>query len=162
MGLDSFLQKIEVFQGLKERELTSLDPCCQEKSYRQNNKLFGEDEEAACLWAVKKGEVDLRFDLPGRDTSDETTIATITEGKCFGWSGMVPPYKYRLSAYCVSRTCQVILISREKLFQLFERDPRIGYVVMTNIATVIGTRFQKLQEEMIIREGLDIRQRRDF
>lgn len=162
MDLTNCLEKLEIFQGLNETQRAALKRCCIEKTYHQGEKLFGENEEATCLWALNEGQVDLRFDLPCRESSQETTIASISEGKSFGWSSMVPPYKYRLSAYCVTKMCQVIQIDRKMMIEFFEGNPGIGYVVMTNLAKIIGTRFHQLQEEMVIREGDDILHRRDF
>ncbi len=162
MDLTKCMEKTGVFQDLNETQWANLKVCCIEKTYHQGEKLFGVSEEATCLWTLNEGQVDLRFDLPGRESSRETTIASILEGRSFGWSSMAPPYKYRLSAYCVSKICRVIQIDRKMMIQLFEGNPGIGYVVMTNLAKIISTRFHQLQEEMIIREGYEILHRRDF
>jgi len=159
MDLIDFLGNVEIFRGLNERELTAIQPYCNQKNFRQGEQIAGENEEAANLWVVVDGQVDLRFDLPGRDTSKETTITSLSRGKSFGWSSLVPPYRYRLSSYCVSEKCQVFQIDKIRLIQLFEGDTRIGYVVMTNIAMVIGSRFHQLQDEFILREGHDIMHR---
>ena len=64
----------------------------------------------------------------------------------FGWSSLVAPHKYRLSAYCATKSCQVIQIKREKLIELFKRDSKTGYLVMSNLVEIIGRRFRRLQD----------------
>ena len=121
-----FLRSVEVFKGLIDSRLTGFEEHCRELEFRQNDKLFSEGEDASCLWMVKEGRVDLRFDLPDRSTSTKNTISSISEFMTFGWSSLVAPHKYRLSAYCATQTCKVIQIEREKLVDLFKQDSKIG------------------------------------
>lgn len=86
----------------------------------------------------------------------EDTISTLTEGMPFGWSSLVPPNKYRLSAHCASRSCKTIKISRDRLLQLFEDDAQLGYRVMAKVMIVVGQRFHQLQDEVARRRGYDI------
>ena len=144
-GLD-FLRRVEVFKGLIDSQLGGLKDHCREMEYRQNEKLFSEGDDASCLWIVKEGRVDLRFDLPDRSTSTKNTISSISEFKTFGWSSLVAPHKYRLSAYCATKFCKVILLEREQLVNLFKQDSKTGFQVMSNLLEIIGQRFRQLQE----------------
>jgi CRP-like cAMP-binding protein/(2Fe-2S) ferredoxin len=140
-----FLRSVEVFKGLIDSQLAGLVDHCREMEFRQNAKLFSEGDDAACLWMVKEGRVDLRFDLPDRPTSTKNTISSISENMSFGWSSLVAPHKYRLSAYCATNSCKVIQIEREALLALFKKDSKTGYVVMSNLVEIIGQRFRRLQ-----------------
>jgi CRP-like cAMP-binding protein len=153
MDLISFLGQVEVFRGLDSMQLKVLKPCCQAKLFKQGDKIFSEDEDAYFLWALVDGKVELRFDLPGRESAGETTISKILPGKAFGWSSLVPPNIYRLSAYCTSSDVEALQINRDCLLKVFGKDPRIGYLVMSNVAAVIGTRFQQLQDELSLKNG---------
>jgi NADP-reducing hydrogenase subunit HndB len=143
---NDFLQSVGIFKGLDENQLSAVQRCCQEEQHKAGTKLFGEGEQASHLYIVKKGQVDLRFDLPGRTTSEKNTISSILEFKAFGWSSLVAPYKYSLSAYCSTQTCEVVKIERQRLTKLFSEDNRLGYLVLSNMARVIGKRFQKLEK----------------
>jgi CRP-like cAMP-binding protein len=153
MNTIEHLDEVEVFKGLEPSQLSAVKDCCQVKTFTEGEKIFGDKDTAHFLWAVVEGRVALRFDLPGRKSSEEMTIATISEGKVFGWSSFAPPYKYRLSAYCSSKDCQLIEINKDCLIKVFEANPLIGYRVMTNVAKVIGTRFQQLQDEVALHDG---------
>jgi NADP-reducing hydrogenase subunit HndB len=146
MTVRDFLRSVEVFKGLPDEWLNQLVTHCREIEYRQNDKLFGEGEAAACLWMVKAGRVDVRFDLPDRPTSTKNTVSAISESKTFGWSSLVAPHKYRLSAYCATNSCTVIQIEREALLNLFQQDSNSGYLVMSNLVEIIGQRFRRLQD----------------
>ena len=143
---NDFLRSVGLLKNLDENQLSAVLGCCREKQYKSGAKLFGEGEPASDLYIVKKGQVDLRFDLPGRPTSGKNTISSIPESKAFGWSSFVAPYKYSLSAYCASQVCELIIVDRQCLAGLFEEDHRLGYLVLSNMARVIGKRFHKLEK----------------
>jgi NADP-reducing hydrogenase subunit HndB len=143
---NDFLQSVGIFKGLDANQLAAVRNCCQEEQHKVGSRLFGEGEPAASLYIVKNGQVDLRFDLPGRPTSEKNTISSILETKAFGWSSLVAPYKYSLSAYCSTQSCEVVKIDRQNLLELFEEDHRLGYLVLSNMARVIGKRFKKLEK----------------
>lgn len=141
-----FLRNVEVFRDLIDNKLAGIQDHCYEKDYRHNEELFNEGDDATCLWIMIKGQVDLRFDLPDRPTSSRNTLSSVSEFMTFGWSSLVPPFKYRLSAYCATETCRVIQIEKEMLLKIFKEDSKIGYVVMSNLVEIIGKRFHQLQD----------------
>lgn len=144
IGID-FLKKVELFKGLNDDQLAAVQKCCETEEFQRGVRLFGEGEAASYLWVVKEGQVDIRFDLPREPTSEANNISSVTETMAFGWSGLVPPNKYTLSAYCGSRVCEVIKIGRSELLKLFEADADMGYNVMTNVNAVVARRFHQLQ-----------------
>ncbi len=148
-----FLKTVGVFSGLDEVEIALIEPICSEKEYLRNARIFrggqvmGGGDDARHLSILKEGRVDLRFDLPMRGTDEETTVATVGPGQCFGWSSLVPPYRYTLSAYCTSDQCKVLELKRVELVEIFESNYKIGYVVMGNLSRIIARRFFILQDE---------------
>ncbi|NNL76584.1 MAG: cyclic nucleotide-binding domain-containing protein [Desulfobacterales bacterium] len=151
-----FLEKVEVFKDLDDKQLTVIQEHSQIVEFGRGDKIFGTGDEPLYLWVVMAGEVDLHWELPGRSASAEKTISTLEETATFGWSSLVPPYSYRLSAYCAGRSCKLIKIPKDGLMHLFEKDAAIGYKVMTGLLAVIGSRFLKLQDEVARRKGSDI------
>ena len=151
-----FFKNVEIFQGLNNEQLAEIIKCGEEEEFQHETRLFEKGEKAAYLWIVGEGQVDLRFDFPGLASSEENTISSISEAGAFGWSSIVPPNKYRLSGYSSGAGCKLVKVERENLLKLFEEDPDIGYVVMSNLATLVGGRFHSLQEEVARRRGQDI------
>ena len=141
-----FMKNVEIFKGLTESHLASIYDFCTEKNYRYAHRLFAEGEKADYLWIVKEGTVDLRYDPPGGGTSEKNTISSISTQKTFGWSSLVPPYKYRLSAYCANESCRVIRVDKNQLVKLFGQNSKIGYVVMSNLTEIVGVRYHQLQD----------------
>ena len=150
-----FLEEVEVFKGLSGSQLTAVKACCQEKEFRLDAKIFSEGDPVEHLWLVMQGRVDLRCELPGLASSEENTLSSISAGGAIGWSCFVSPYKYRLSGYCASGQCNLVRIEKEHIIKLFEMDAGIGYVVMSNMAEVVGRRFNRLQDEIARLRGQD-------
>lgn len=140
-----FLREVDIFNNLNENQLSLLREGCKEKEYGNGELLFKDGVEANQIWIMQKGKVDLRFDLPGRATSEVTTFYSEWSGNTFGWSCFVPPYKYLLSAYCSSKDCKVLQLNKKYILALFEEDSQMGYIVMSNLAHVIRTRFQMMR-----------------
>jgi CRP-like cAMP-binding protein len=151
-----FLEKVEVFKDLNDDQLTEVQKHCQEAKYSRGDKIFGTGEEPKHLWVVLEGQVALQWEQPGRSALPETTISRLSEAMIFGWSSLVPPHKYRLSAYSATRTCKVLKIGRDALISLFAQDAQFGYKVMTNLLCVVGSRFLALQDEVAKQRGSDI------
>lgn len=146
MGVLERLKTMEIFRDLSPEQLRAIEPGCEEKRFRGEERLFAEGEEARSLWIITEGEVDLRFDLPGRATSPENTILTVGAGQALGWSSFVPPHEYKLSAYCAGDACRAIRIDKAFLLDLFLRDPAMGYHVVRFLAGVASLHLQQLQE----------------
>jgi len=140
-----FLKKVDIFKGLGDDQLNQISAGCHEKEYQSGDRLFAESEKADRVWIVMEGQVDLRFDLPGRSTSEENTIFSITAGNTLGWSSFVSPFQYKLSAYCATRSCKILLLNKEYLLDLFEKDKPMGYRVISNLTGVASTHFHRLQ-----------------
>jgi signal-transduction protein with cAMP-binding, CBS, and nucleotidyltransferase domain len=160
MITSDFLKKVDVFNDLNENQLKIIQENCQTAEFKKGDKIFGAGEDPLYLWVVLTGEVDLHWEIPGRSLSRslslEKSISTLTEASTFGWSSLVPPHKYRLSAYCASDTCTVVKIAREKLTALFDNEAAIGYKVMTGLLSVVGARFLDFQDEVAQLRGSDI------
>ncbi len=144
-----FLKNVHVFGGLNDEQLMALRDGCVEKAFHEGDKLFDEGEEANHLWIVVDGTVEVRFELPGHEAPQANTVSIISSGQTIGWSSFVPPYRYSLPVYCTSRNCKVIKIKKDFLLELFEKDSRMGYLVMSNIASVISIMLRQLQESAV-------------
>lgn len=146
-----FLRTIEIFKGLDDKQLEAVRGCCEVVEFQKGDKLFTEGDDATQVWIITDGDVDLRFEMPdNRPTSEEHNVSSVKAqdavAKILGWSCFVPPYKMRLSAYCVSRRCEIIRIEKKDLLKLFGEDTQMGYMVLSFLIRVVGFRFQQFQD----------------
>ena len=85
------MDKIEAFKGLDDDQLKHVQEHCIQIEFNQGERLFTDGEEATALWVMLEGIVDMRFDLPGRPTSKQNTIAAIAPYQVFGWTCFISP-----------------------------------------------------------------------
>ncbi len=148
------MAQIGPFKGLDGGQREKIKPLCEEIRFSEGDKLFAEGDEATHVWIVVEGQVDLRLGIPPGHATEEQTVDSLivrkkgAEALSIGWSCFVPPYKMRLSAYCASTACEIVRIRKTDLLNLFEGDPAMGYQFMSHLVTVVGHRFQQLQEFM--------------
>lgn len=157
------IKSMEVFNELTDEQIAAVREHCEIFDFQMGDKLFTEGDDATQLWFVSGGAVDLRFEMPdGRPTSDKQTVSNIgvahqdPEAKILGWSCFVPPYKMRLSAYCVTEEARIIRIEKEKLVAIFEDDPEVGYKFLSYLIKVVGYRFHQFQDHVAKNMGEDL------
>ena len=147
-----FLENVEAFADLDDDQLTAIQGYCEIAEFKRAKEIFAAGDTPEYFWIVFEGKVNLIWDVAG----GLDTITTLTEGMPFGWSSLVPPHKYHLSAHCASRSCKAVRIPKSRLLQLFEDDAHLGYKVMSKVMIVAGQRFHQLQDEVAKLRGHDI------
>lgn len=155
-GLD-FLEKVDIFKGFNKDQLKAVNKGGRKKEFLYGERLFAEGEDADRIWLVRKGQVDLRFELPGRQTSEENTVFSIKTAQTLGWSSFVPPFKYALSAYSATKTCKILQITKDHLLECFAKDPRMGLMFMTNVAAIASLHFDQLQESATVSPAVKVK-----
>ena len=150
-----FLEKVSVFEDLDDEQLKDVQACCTECEFMRDERIFTANEEPEYLWVVLEGRIDLLRDSES-SLSDNFSITSLDETMIFGWSSLVPPYKYILTARCSSRACKVVKIERACITRLLKENIRTGYMVMSKLVSVVGQRFHQLQDEVARRRGQDI------
>jgi CRP-like cAMP-binding protein len=143
--IPSVLKQTEAFASLEEAELQTIVCFSSIAANEKGGRLFKESQKASCLWVIVSGQVDLRFEMPARETTEAHTISTQSSPGIIGWSSLIPPYKYKLSAYCVSETCELVQINGEQLVAYLKEKPQTGYRVLKTMIQVVGNRFEHLQ-----------------
>jgi CRP-like cAMP-binding protein len=151
-----FLATTEVCQGMTQGELAKVLELCLSDRRSEGELVHGEGEKAKDLFLLNHGEIHLRFQLPGRDTSEDMNISIINPGGVFGWSALVPPRRYTLAAWCASPSCAFLRADGHDLERLFELEPRIGHMFMRNLAVIVGSRLRAMREELAKCQGFDM------
>jgi len=106
--------------------------------------VFDLAEEAASLYLVVEGKIELTLPLRVEGKAEYVPVEERVRGQMLGWSALVPPYRFTLRATASAET-ELLVIPREGLQGFFSSRPELGLVVMTNLATIVGQRFQVFQ-----------------
>ncbi len=140
------LKDIEIFKGLTPDELQSIRQLTAEEIYENRQKVFEEGDSALKLYMLVEGEVEIKKWVDNK--SRQVVVDTVTPGKIFGWSALTEPRTLTASAWTTKPT-RFIIFSNGKLRKLFEKNTRIGYVVMFNLAHVISQRLRQTSEHLL-------------
>jgi CRP-like cAMP-binding protein len=79
-----------------------------------------------------------------RGRQEDILIEEKSPGETVGWSALVPPYSFTLSATAPLET-EVIALSRETLCAFCDSSPAVGYKIGMNLAILVGQRLQLVQ-----------------
>ena len=141
MAMTDTLKSSELFGGLGIEHLEKVSHLCRGGSYREGKIIFNEGDEAAQLYILTGGRVVLEMGVqpvPNRPAIP-TAVEAVTEGDCLGWSALVEPHVYTLSARCMTN-CTVLAIKGDMLRKIMDDDPVLGYEVMKRLARLISLR----------------------
>lgn len=106
--------------------------------------LFRLGDAAERLFLIERGRIRLSFPMLVRGQQEDVLFEEQGPGETVGWSAMVPPYRFTLSATAPLET-ELIALPREALNTFCERVPEIGRKIGLNLAVLVGQRLQLVQ-----------------
>jgi CRP-like cAMP-binding protein len=146
------LQGFELFEGLNEDELKAVATLGHEENFDEGEVIFQEGTEARRVYLLSEGRVALRFRLPLKPPTRETTMETVGKGETFGWSALVRPHRLTATAIC-SEPTKCLVFEREDLQRLFQENNHIGYLVVEHVAAIIASRLRDVRLQLIRETG---------
>ena len=96
------------------------------------------------LFLIERGRIRLTLPMLVRGSEEDILIEEKVPGETVGWSALVPPYSFTLSATAPLET-EVIALSRETLCAFCESSPAVGFRIGMNLAILVGRRLQLVQ-----------------
>ncbi|MFC2003569.1 cyclic nucleotide-binding domain-containing protein [Chloroflexota bacterium] len=152
MGIETILKRAEVFLGLDDSDLAKIAalPSSREQTYQAEEVIIRTGDEAKYLYVLKEGQVDVVMEVPlkSEQAATKVVVDVITKGGFFGWSALVKPHFYVMSAIC-KKPSTVAIISGAELMALFDNDYYIGYKVFQSLSHIIGSRLRDLEQVLI-------------
>lgn len=134
----------ELFQGIPPEEAEKVLALGKKVRMSSGASLFRLGDPARCLYLINSGQVRLTVPMHLRGQEEEVLMEEKGPGQTVGWSALIPPYRFTLSA-ATSVETEAITLSREALHTFIEHDPSIGARLCLNVGIVIGRRLQTLQ-----------------
>lgn len=155
MTIVEMLEGSHIFEGLAESQLESLADIAKEEVYRAGQTIFREGEESKKLYILEEGKIilEMRIDLGQGRRSAPATIDAVVPGESFGWSALVEPYVFTLTAQCVDK-CRLIALDGARLREMMKDDPALGYHVLQRLAKLIASRLMHTRQTLISERGL--------
>jgi CRP-like cAMP-binding protein len=138
------LQQAELVRGLSPDQVRRLSVLGRPKTLPAEDYLFLLGDAAQYLCIVVSGQIDLCFPIKLGGVMRDITVESVGAGSTVGWSALVKPYRFTLSARATEPT-ELIAFSRQDLRQLFDTDPGIGCVVLGRLSELVGARLSSFQ-----------------
>jgi CRP-like cAMP-binding protein len=106
--------------------------------------LFALGDEADSLFVIRRGRIALSLPMQIGGREEHIVIDEQSTGETLGWSALVPPHRFTLTAVAPLAT-DLLAIRRNDLLHYCSVNPRVGQVVALNIAAIVARRLQVCQ-----------------
>jgi CRP-like cAMP-binding protein len=143
--LERVLRRHPFLQGLPDRYLQLMVGCASQVLLRPGEFVFRMGEVAHRFYLIRHGRVALELYTAERGP---ITIQTVGEGEAFGWSWLVPPYRWNLDARAVEQTL-ALSFDAACLRGKFEDDHDLGYELYKRFAPMIAQRLNATQLQVL-------------
>lgn len=159
----SFLRETDLFFNLSPLQLEMVESLCDEKAYRESELIFSENSPEKELYLIFRGQVEIFVNpgmvspTPGIITKSEI-IAVLMRGQSFGEVALVDQGLRSAGARAALRDTLLLKISRDRLMNVCNSYPELGYRVMYNLALDLAQKIRNA--DLKIREVLLYQPRR--
>jgi CRP-like cAMP-binding protein len=134
----------DLLQGLDEAEAGRVLALGKRTVLTTGAELFHLGDAADSIYLVARGRLRLTLPMQVRSREEDVLVEERSAGQTVGWSALIPPYRFTLTAFAPLET-EVIALPREALNEYFGSHPTTGYAVSLNLSSVIGQRLQLFQ-----------------
>ena len=133
------LKKVPIFEELGKRELDRIERILHRREYAQDEVIFFQDQPGLGMYIIEEGTVDI---VSG---PEKCRLAELTSGEFFGELALLDDSLRTATA--VARTyCKLLCLFQPDLFDLIDRNPRLGVKILSRLAVTIGERLKKTNE----------------
>lgn len=134
----------DLLQGLAAEETSRIFALGSRLVLTSGAELFHMGDAAENLYLVVRGRVKLTLPMQVRKRVEDVFVEECAPGQTVGWSALIPPYRFTLTASAPLET-EVLVLPSEKLREYLATRPEVGCAVSLNLASVIGQRLQVFQ-----------------
>ncbi len=140
MAIADILKSSELFEALDKPRIEKVAHLCRSQAFQRGAVVFNEGQEANELYLLGEGRIVLEMDISAPGQPPLTTgVEIVNSGDVFGWSALVEPHVYKLTARCMS-TCNTLAITGNMLRKMMTEDTGLGYHIMKKLSEIIALR----------------------
>jgi len=139
--------KFKIFEGITLEELDAIFDISQEVKYKSGDVILEESSYSSDsdFFVILEGNV--KVELQSSESQSEIQVskrlAVLKSGDIFGEMGLLRSRRRsaQVSAYS---DLTVRKVNQKKFFQLFVYNPRLGYLIMRNLAAIMSDRIMDM------------------
>ncbi|RMH75892.1 MAG: cyclic nucleotide-binding domain-containing protein [Calditrichaeota bacterium] len=135
------LRRLPMFSGLKDKDLAALERILYRREYCAGEEVFRQGDPTAGMYIIVKGTVEVIFEPTGQ------VLAELTDGDFFGELALLGDTPRSATIRCKT-DCQLLGFFQSDLYDLLERNPKLGVKILLRLARVIGERLIRSNEQV--------------
>ncbi len=132
------LHRAELFADVSEDTLAEIAALSERRDFEEGDPIYELGESADDIFVLVSGRV--RFTL-GVGNRPQSSGSIMTSRMVFGWAALVDYQPRRVATALCLEPSTVLALNGKKLLDVFEKDPRAGFLVMRRIAEMIARNF---------------------
>jgi CRP/FNR family cyclic AMP-dependent transcriptional regulator len=140
------LRRFPLFAGVEGDLLRKLAMTAQRLHSPPDEILFHEGDRADRFYIILRGAIELRIAMGGKSMT-QFGLSTLGINDVLGWSALIEPYEYQMSAYC-QEECELIAFDGLKLSELIGHQPQLGYMLMNRLLQIVSSRLTDMHIRM--------------
>ncbi|MBC8433928.1 MAG: cyclic nucleotide-binding domain-containing protein [Desulfobacterales bacterium] len=139
------IKKVALFSVFSDSQSEALAKITERIAYKEGSLIYQSDEPANHIFVVTSGLVGMKKIVPEEDL--EISFEKREKGEIFGTACFMEPQKYTLTAVCLKET-EVLAIDADKLRDICNLDPQLGYRFMKEVAKVYFERYKVAKRQI--------------
>lgn len=136
VAIINLLRGLPIFSGLGDGELRKIARLFTQKLYRPGERIFNKGDKGEEAYIVMRGKVDICL------SEDSRPIASIGNGQIFGEQAFLDGAP-RTAMAIASQASILLVVQRDAFYELVQREPHLGMVIMRNIAIDLSSKLRK-------------------
>ncbi len=141
MDLLELLKGVELFYGLNDQELGEVVEIFEPVAYESGDLIAEQGTPGDSLFLVADGLVEVAIeDRPQRPAK---ILVNLGEGQIFGEMSLVDQGPRSATVRAIADSTSLHMVRRKDFEALCERNTRIGYIVMRNIAADLSFKLRQ-------------------
>ena len=150
------LKKFAIFSDLTDDELNHFGSALKEVQMEKGQQFITEGEEGDCIYLLLEGEVQINMALTlsmNKSESDnrEKAILKLSSdiNPLFGEMSMFNDGDRRTANVRAETPCILVKLDKSDLFNICDKNPKIGYKVMCNLGRIISGNLVKANQNVL-------------
>ncbi|MFL5257428.1 MAG: cyclic nucleotide-binding domain-containing protein [Rhodopila sp.] len=136
VGLEDILAHHPFAQGMDPEALNTIVGCCSNAVYRPGEYIFREGDSADNFYLIRQDLVALEIHVP---QGSPIVVETLEAGDIFGWSWLMPPYRWSNDARA-SEQVRLLKLDGACLRNKMESDRVLGYEIYKRFLPIMARR----------------------
>lgn len=136
VAIMNLLRGLSIFAGLGEGELRKVARLFVQRLYRPGETIFARSDSGDEAYVVMRGQIEIHLE------DKSLPIATVGSGQILGELAFLDGSP-RVATAIANQAAILLAIKRDAFNDLVQREPRLGMVVLRNIAVELSNRLRR-------------------